>query len=330
MSNTNTHKYNIEKLKIDFENIIALKQEIAKTKIIVAEILNQLKTVYNDLLKSNSKKIFLFCLDSFYFQYKTFAMEMDNIDKFRSLLNNRMYCDYYKLYNIIVNNVKDNKIDITFDNIELKSYPPYKDLEPFQEYKLDDIRDIHENILQIINELYTQCNKKQSNIDNYNENHRIGFSISNFINTLNYENAILNHQISLYVNYLSFFHISQKKQLNRLFGRITDFCKEVEDNVNINRTFSIDDIENQEKLHRFFSIGDEIDINNILEDSELLIENTEKFIGKIDAVIQNSEIAKVTFTDEPVVIENAVENISIEITDDNEKTDVSTKNNENA
>jgi hypothetical protein len=101
MANTNTHKYNIEKLKIDFDNIFALKQEIARTKSVVAEILNQLKTVYNDLLKSNSKKIFLFCLDSFYFQYKTFAMEMDNIDKFRSLLNNRMYCDYYKLYNII-------------------------------------------------------------------------------------------------------------------------------------------------------------------------------------------------------------------------------------
>ena len=108
-----------------------------------------------------------------------------------------------------------------------------------------------------------------------------------------------------------------------MFGRITDFCKEVEDNVNINRTFSIDDIENQEKLNRFFSIGDEIDINNILEDSELLIENTEKFIGKIDAVIQNGELAKVTFTDEPVVIENAVENISIEIADENENTDVS-------
>ena len=101
----------------------------------------------------------------------------------------------------------------------------------------------------------------------------------------------------------------------------------MEDNVNINRTFSIDDIENQEKLHRFFSIGDEIDIHNILEDSELLIENTEKFIGKIDAVIQNGEIAKVTFTDEPVVIEDtSVENISIEITDDNEKTDVSNNN----
>ena len=49
-----------------------------------------------------------------------------------------------------------------------------------------------------------------------------------------------------------------------------------------------------------------------MEDSELLIENTEKFIGKIDAVIQNGEIAKVTFIDENAVIE-PTENILVEI-----------------
>jgi hypothetical protein len=120
--NINSHAFNIEKLKVDFDNIITLKLEIAKTKASVADNLNQLKGVYNDLLKSNSKKIFLFCLDSFYFQYKSFAMEMDNIDKFRLLLNNRMYCDYYKLYNIIVNHVKENKGDIDVEQIEFKSY----------------------------------------------------------------------------------------------------------------------------------------------------------------------------------------------------------------
>jgi hypothetical protein len=287
--NINAHAFNIEKLKVDFDNIITLKQEIAKTKASVADNLNQLKSVYNELLKSNSKKIFLFCLDSFYFQYKSFAMEMDNIDKFRSLLNNRMYCDYYKLYNIILSNIKDNKIEISIEGLETKAYPPYKDLEPFQEYKLDDIKDIHANILLILNTLYNECNNKKNMIDNYNDNHRIGFSISNLINTLHYENNILKEQVSLYVNYVSFFHISQKKQLNRLFMRITDFCKEVKDNININRTFSIDDIEQEEKLNRFFDIGQEEEINKILEDYDFNGENTEKIIDKIDLVIRKNE-----------------------------------------
>jgi len=309
----NNHAFNIEKLKIDFDNIITLKQEIAKTKVVVAENLNQLKNVYNDLIKSNSKKIFLFCLDSFYFQYKSFAMEMDNIDKFRILLNNRMYCDYYKLYNIILSNIKDNKIELSIEELELKVYPPYKDLEPFQEYKLEDIKEIHANILYILNALYNECSIKKDTIENYNDNHRIGFSISNFINTLHYENNLLKEQVSLYVNYVSFFHISQKKQLNRLFMRITDFCKEVKDNININRTFSIDDIEQEEKLNLFFEIGQETAINKILEDYDFGGENTEKIIEKIDLVINK--------LDTPVICAKKLENIITlsEISDANKK-----------
>ena len=309
----NNHAFNIEKLKIDFHNIITLKQEIAKTKVIVAENLNQLKNVYNDLIKSNSKKIFLFCLDSFYFQYKSFAMEMDNIDKFRILLNNRMYCDYYKLYNIILSNIKDNKIELSIEELELKVYPPYKDLEPFQEYKLEDIKEIHANILYILNALYNECSIKKDTIENYNDNHRIGFSISNFINTLHYENNLLKEQVSLYLNYVSFFHISQKKQLNRLFMRITDFCKEVKDNININRTFSIDDIEQEEKLNLFFEIGQETAINKILEDYDFGGENTEKIIEKIDLVINK--------LDTPIISAKKLENIITlsEISDANKK-----------
>ena len=225
------HAFHIEKLKTDFENIITLKKEIAKIKSIVSEKLSQLKIQYNELVKTNSKKIFLFCLDSFYFQYKTFAMELEHIDRFRSLMNNRMYCDYYKLYNIIIAFIKENRTDLDIDELEVKSYPTYKDLEPFQEYKLEDIKDIHSNILVLINKLYLQLNSKVDSVDHYNETHKIGFSISNFLNTLEYENRLLKEQISLYINYVSFFHISEKRQLNRLFMRMQEFYKEIDENI---------------------------------------------------------------------------------------------------
>jgi hypothetical protein len=47
-----------------------------------------------------------------------------------------------------------------------------------------------------------------------------------------------------------------------------DFYKEVDENININRTFSIDDISNEDKLNRFYIVGEEVKIENILEDSE--------------------------------------------------------------
>ena len=69
------HAFKIEKLRNNFDNIITLKREISKIRTVLAEKITQLKNVYNELIKTNNKKIFMFCLDSFYFQYKTFAME---------------------------------------------------------------------------------------------------------------------------------------------------------------------------------------------------------------------------------------------------------------
>lgn len=286
------HAFQIEKLKNDFDNIITLKKEIFKVKLTVADRLSQLKIQYNELIKTNSKKIFLFCLDSFYFQYKTFAMEMEHIDRARAMMNNRMYCDYYKLYNIIIGHIKDSKTDVDIVDIDAKTYPSYKDLEPFQEYRLEDIKEIHTAILLIINRLFNQAIGKYDTIEHYNENHKIGFSISNFLNTLEYENRLLKEQITLYMNYVSFFHISQKRQLNRLFLRMNEFYREVDENININKTFSIDDIGDEDKLHKFFIIGEEIVIENILEDSEFLMETSDKMIDRLETMLdvkENSE-----------------------------------------
>jgi hypothetical protein len=154
--------------------------------------------------------------------------------------------------------------------LEFKSYPAYKDLEPFQEYKLDDIKEIHNNILFLINQLYGQTLDKNDTIEHYNDNHKIGFSISNFLNTLEYENRLLREQVGLYINYVSFFHISERKQLNRLYLRMQEFYTEIEENININRTFSIDDIGDEDKLNRFYIIGEDVKIEPILEDVEFL------------------------------------------------------------
>lgn len=304
-----TYAFQIDKLKNNFDNIITLKREISKVKKVVLDKLTQLKSVYNELVKSNSKKLFLFCLDSFYFQYKTFAMEMEHIDRFRALMNNRMYCDYYKLFQIIISHIKENRPDLDTTELEIKSFPVYKDLEPFQEYKIEDIKEIHSNILLIVNKMYSLSISKEDNIEHYNERNHVGFSISNFLNTLGYENRILQEQINLYINYLSFFHISQKKQLNRLYNRMQDFYREVDENININKTFSIHDISDEDRLHRFYIIGEDVTIDNILEDSELLMEKTDKIIQRLEAispelgVTQDNNIVAVIETD-VIVTEN--------------------------
>lgn len=247
MENTNTQAFQIEKLITSFNCILRIIKETESIQKTAQVKLNRLKTAYLDLIKDNKKKVFLFCLDSFYFQYKSFQLEYDNLEKGLKFINNRMYCDYYKLFMIIMESAKNKTIEL--NDFEHREYTPYKDLEPFLEYQLNDIKDIHNDILNVIRILFQQFSNRHNSIENYNHEHNIGFSISNFINTLNYENKILNEQISLYMNYIAFFHISQRRHLKRMYMKFKSFYQEVDDNIRTNESFSIDDISTNQTIN---------------------------------------------------------------------------------
>jgi hypothetical protein len=112
-----------------------------------------------------------------------------------------------------------------------KKYPAYKDLEPFHEYKMSDIINIHSDILNLINSHYTYYLGKEQDINTHSTSTRIGTSITSFIQTLEYENILVREQVSIYVNYLTFFHNSQREYLNKLLLKIQTFQKEIEEEI---------------------------------------------------------------------------------------------------
>ncbi|MDC1151463.1 hypothetical protein OAS95_02700 [Pelagibacteraceae bacterium] len=280
----NNLSHNLEKLKSTFHNILLLRNDVTKIKKKVNNKIMELKTIYGELSKNTTKKALLFSLDSFFFQYKLFSVELENIDRFRILLNNRMYCDYYKLYILIVNYIKDNTDDLNADKIDFHTFPPYKDLEPFQEYNLDDIKHIHEDIMKYINFLYECYEINQTKITNYNGKTRIGFSISNLLNTLEHENIVLKQQMALYINYLSFFHISQTKHLKNILQRLKDFDNEIEENVNGNHAYSVDDVEEADSIRKF-DYNESDDENPILTDIEPIFDDTSVSVDSVSDVI---------------------------------------------
>ena len=81
--------------------------------------------------------------------------EFECMKQMFTFVNNRMYCEYYKLYKVIhiyvTQNIVDKKIIETCKS--KTEYPVYKDLEPYKEYDFDLIIDLHHDILQIISEL---------------------------------------------------------------------------------------------------------------------------------------------------------------------------------
>ena len=233
--------YKIEKIQKNFSTLILLNQKIENEKLKLKSKLKNLKDTHAKMSKSNNKQIFLFCLDSFYFQYKIFSMELDNLEKFDSLIKNRTYCDYYKLYKLILKYINENNEELDIE-VNHSLVPVYKDLEPFFDYGVDNIKLVHDNMLDFIKSMFDTVLKKQEVINEYTTKKKAGYSISNFINTLTHENNVLKAQLDLYLNYISFFHISQQKQIKRLFDSYVNFEKEVDNNISSEHAFSFDDL----------------------------------------------------------------------------------------
>jgi len=296
---TSLHLFNVDTLKSDFQSILKLQYDIQKHKKTIQEKLDELKNIYNGLVKTNTKKIFLFCLDSFYFQYKTLMIEMDNLSKFSSLINNRIYGDYYKLYNIVLLQTSEANVDVRGLMSEFtKKYPVYKDLEPFHEYKNSLIIDIHADILKLVNYLYTHYSGKEQNIHGYNTNTKVGMSINSFMQTLEYENTLLREQIGLYVNYITFFHSSHNGYLTKLSSKIQNFQKEIEEEIMINHRGvgetnseleGIHDLTNAEELLVLNEEDAPTEIEQLLRESEAAVESGEVIIQEFEKAESSNE-----------------------------------------
>jgi hypothetical protein len=226
------HSFTADKLVSCFQEIVEIDTDIMDKKDVLLQKLNDLKSTYQQLVKNNNKKIMLFCLDAFYFQYKILTNEMDDISKSIVLINNRMYGDYYKLYNIIIAQSREKGFPLKTIN-ENKKYVIYKDLEPFKEFSIDEISAIHQGIIEIISELHEYHNQLEKSTYQYN-NVRAGTSITNFMHTLEYENMLIREQYTLYMNYLSFFHDSHKKYLTKLYNKLAGFQIEVDEDMMTN------------------------------------------------------------------------------------------------
>ena len=277
MENNNT----IIKLKNNFTQIVDTVKKCLKRKANIEKKIDELKNLYKDTIKNNNKKIFLFCLDSCHFQFKSFKMDLEHIDEKRKFILNRIYCDYYKLCQIIIKFIQEDEKIETENELQKQSIPVYKDLDTMTEYKLSDIISIHEIILSNIKKLENKHNEQQQQIDHYYENHKVGFSISNFLNTLNHENRNLEDQIHLYVNYMSFFHVSQKTQTKTLLEKLEFFEKEIDDNLSVNHTFSISDIKDKTAVYE----SDNEESENEKEETEV--------IEKVEIPVKEEEEIKI-------------------------------------
>lgn len=92
----------IVKLKGEFNNIISIRNTVKNIFDILQVRIDKLKMFYAEFIQSSKNDMFVFGLDSFRFQSRLIDIEYDDMKRLFLAINNRMYCEYFKLHKIIV------------------------------------------------------------------------------------------------------------------------------------------------------------------------------------------------------------------------------------
>ncbi len=251
------------KLKSDFNNIITVRNNVKNVFDILQVRIDRLRQIYAEFIQSNQMEMFVFGLDSFHFQSKLIDIEYDDMKRLFLAINNRMYCEYFKLHKIIVEyiskNVKDGKTDL----VKVNHYPIYKDLEPFKEYKFEVILDIHENILNLLGILISILNNKENELSIHKAKQNIGLNIDNFITSFNFNINVMREKIMMFVTYIEFFHKMHSKYLKRFSNKIQLMYTHISHDIKFDDSVEI-------TKHKKKELIDEFSTDNM--DKELLKE----------------------------------------------------------
>ena len=279
---------NIEKIVANFAtNIQENITNITNTIKVVKDKIQVLRDIYSDLIeKNNHKQIFLFCLESFNFQNKTLLFEAEHLHKTFNVLLNRTYRDYYKLYNIILKLFDEYKLE----NKTQKKHPEYRDLDANAEFTLEEISNIHDDVIYLACVLIDKYKESEALIRQYKTKSKTGIYIINLINTIEYDNAILKDQIDLYINYLFFFQDTQSTYFLKLDSKLTNFLNEINNDINF---------QNQDETIEELVVENIIIENVIMQPSEEesntvsvepINENDVSFGISSNAIVENIEI----------------------------------------
>ena len=222
-------------LKTEFSNITFLIGENTQLFESLREKIIKLQAWYEDYVSSHKDNLFIFGLDCFHYQAKIIDVEYDDMKRIYSSITNRMYCEYFKLHQIIVNyvqrSVKDkNILDIVQNN---NNFPMYKDLEPYKQYGMSVIMRLHDIILLLCNGIKNVIDAKEEELRLHRVKSDLGFNIDNFVQTLNFDKIVLEQKLILFISYAEFFHKLHTKYLRRFTGKMTLFSSQIDNDIRI-------------------------------------------------------------------------------------------------
>ena len=206
-------------LENNFQVVQQLRVEINTIFGEIDQKLRVLNDMYDDLVKTHQEKNYTIGIDSFHFQNKLIQLEYDNMKNVFNFIDNRIYCEYYKLhrmlYDFIGKEIKEKAI-VEKLLIGYKKYPIYKDLEPTTIYDFNITIEINHTIPNAIEDLKEHLSAKKDELTNQKKRSEMGINIHSIIHEQLYNNIILEERIHMFENYLNTFISHHSKYFSRL------------------------------------------------------------------------------------------------------------------
>ena len=279
--------FDIIKLKNNFNEIKLLRESVNNLLTSLNDKVDLLGEFYQEILDKHINETSN-GLDSFHFQSKLINMEITNNVNIFNIIDTRIYCDYYKLFKTIVKylleTIKNKNLTSSFEN---KVYPIYKDLEVKQNFNFDITIELYNDIIQGCDILNNELITREHNLILQKKKRDSGLNIDNLINSIIYNNNLLNNNIDLFSNYISVFNNFHIKYFTRFFlrtklfyGQINSDIRFEESKMNITSNLLIDNSfslnEEDEKNIRIIidnkcETSEKIDTNNISKELNTMI-----------------------------------------------------------
>jgi len=310
----------INNLKIDFTKVIDLKNENVKMFETLEGKIGQLKVIYSEFIKSNKQHLFIFGLDSFHFQGKLIDIEYDDMKRLYSAITNRIYCEYFKLYKIVVDyiieNIPDDKKILDLINVNKTSYPIYKDLEPFKQYDFEIIQSVHETIITLLASIHNYFLNKEHDLKQHQLKNATGLNIDNFIHTFNYNNVVLREKLTLFVTYIEFFHRLHTKYFTRFTTKMQLFTSQILHDIKFEDSIEMHKMKRKSMMETLMSENVNTDILHDLKKSMSEPSSTPKSSSLSSSSFDSTN--DVPILAQPPMRENTLEGIFLNIDEPNE------------
>ncbi len=305
-----------ETILVNFDNLKETRLKIKQSFNEIDIIKNAIKQNYIQYIEQENTNFF--GLDSFHFQNKAIELEYENMLHLYHFIDNRIYGDYYKLFLMISESLRDQLSESQLYKLKelqhLENYPMYKDLEPFKIYEFDLINQIHQDIILVLTNVKEMVLENDVAIHEHQKHLKLGMNIDNYVINQQYKNHHLKLSNDLHENYLQVFHTYHDTWLKKYYEKLDLFFKQISHH-------------REETIEQNWDYNEENDKNKVVDIPKDISNNTSSLSTIDSEELQDHSAERLRKKEEKKQEEN-VPNIQIILKDDIVDEDIST-NDEN-